>query len=191
MPLDDSIPGRATVREWPVAPRYPLRLWSVDRCRDGGPRHGTIVVELIDAAELRTTFFFDRFLGRLCLGSDERDDSAAFVKKDSSLERELYTVLPGLAGAPDHVSLLRDALAHASTYAGEASRVIIRLPWPELDALILANAKLVLLARLRELGLRSLPHGLELLTVRHRLLRATRSAEFSQSPEEYWDGFYS
>jgi hypothetical protein len=170
MPLDDSIPGRATVREWPVAPRYPLRLWSVDRCRDGGPRHGTIVVELIDAAELRTTFFFDRFVGRLCLGSDERDDSAAFVKKDSSLERELYTVLPGLAGAPDHVSLLRDALAHASTYAGEASRVIIRL---------------------RELGLRSLPHGLELLTVRHRLLRATRSAEFSQSPEEYWDGFYS
>ncbi len=191
MPLDDSIPGRATASEWPVVPRYPLRLLSVDRCRDGGPRHGTIVVELIDAAELRTTFFFDRFLGRLCLGNHEDDDSAAFLKRDSSLERELYTVLPGLDGAPEHVSLLREAMTHAATYAGEASCAISRLPWPDIDALIIANAKMILLARLRELGLKSLPHGLELLTARYQLLRATRGAEFSHMPDEYWDGFYS
>lgn len=191
MPLDDSIPGRATASEWPVAPRYPLRLLSVDRCRDGGPRHGTIVVELIDAAEVRTTFFFDRFLGRLCLGNDEHDDSAAFLKRDSPLERELYTVLPALDGAPEQVSLLREALTHAATYAGEVSSIIIRLPWPEIDALIIANAKIMLFTRLRELGLKSLPHCLDLLTIRYRLLRATRRAEFSQSPDEYWDGFNS
>ncbi len=38
-------------------------------------------------------FFFDRFLGRLCYGKDETKFDAAYIKRGSKFEKEVYSYL--------------------------------------------------------------------------------------------------
>jgi hypothetical protein len=66
-----------------------------------------------------------------------------------------------------------------------------RLPWDELDPLVLSGAKLAFIAKVREATGTGLSEAIELLRSRYDVLRRLRPADFSQTHEEYWDGFYS
>jgi hypothetical protein len=195
MPMDTSIPGYTETSDWPSSVKPPLRFGSIDRCRDGGPRGGTIELRLVDAAGVVVPTFFDNALGRLCLGTDERSEAATFVAQGSPLERELFSLLATIDAPREARLLLREALAHASTWTRidfvPTNRAAHALPWHEVDNLILTNHKIQFLKRLGELGIESLSERLEILNERYLHLRATRDRDFPCDHETYWVGFYS
>ena len=192
---DDSVPAFVEVAEWPRPLRQRFQLLSADKWRDGGPRGGTVSVLLMDADGARLWLFFDKFLGRLCLGHGSKDSDAAFVKHGSELERELFIALCTTDATLGQRAILRAAVAHASASTEIAFRTSVALPaahaWDELDALILKNHKLQFLRLVRTMGVGDQARQLELLTDRYAYLRATRDSAFVDPHETYWKGFYS
>ncbi|MGD1902758.1 MAG: hypothetical protein ACFB9N_11015 [Geitlerinemataceae cyanobacterium] len=85
--------GFPEAEDWPIAPKQPPEIVFADRCRDGGPQGGTLQVGLSAPNGKVVYLFFDRFLGRLCLGWDEKDVNAAYIKKGSKLEFEAFGFL--------------------------------------------------------------------------------------------------
>jgi len=204
MDRDDSVPAFVEVAEWPrplrqarkegQARRF-FQLLAADKWRDGGPRDGTVSVVLLDAAGARLCLFFDKFLGRLCLGEGPQDPDAAFVKHGSELERELFIALCTTDATLEQRAILRAAVAHASASTEIAFRTSVTLPaeqaWDELDALILKNHKIRFLLLLRTMGIEDQSRQLGLLTDRYAYLRATRDSAFAHPHETYWKGFYT
>ena len=86
-----QIPCFRELSDWPTVPALPFRISHFGRYRDGGPQGGTYAIDLVDSAGAKFPFFFDRFLGRLCYGGNfECGDDAAFIKKGSKLQMELF-----------------------------------------------------------------------------------------------------
>lgn len=85
-PFDRSITGYAELSEWPYQPGYPERITSISFYRAGG----TVGVTIQGKNGKGIEFFFERFLGRLCYGEYETKDHAAYIKKKSSFEKEVY-----------------------------------------------------------------------------------------------------
>ncbi|MGK4583515.1 hypothetical protein [Kitasatospora sp. HPMI-4] len=63
--------------------------------------------------------------------------------------------------------------------------------WIEVDPFILEGRKIQAMLRIRaEFGV-GIRDGIDLLGWRYEKLRRERPDDFSMSPEQYWDGFYS
>ncbi|PCJ11806.1 MAG: hypothetical protein COB04_18625 [Gammaproteobacteria bacterium] len=88
-PTDRSIPGYAELSTWPKLPGSPEEILGIWLYRDGGTVGVTIKGKIGKDIEL----FFDRVLGRLCYGKYHTDDDAAFIKKGSDFETEVYEYL--------------------------------------------------------------------------------------------------
>ena len=115
-PFDRSIPGYSELIGWPKKPLFPEQITEICLYRDG-----TVVVVVSGDIE----FFFERSLGRLCYGQSHTDEAAAFIKKGSSFESELYAYLEAArirlsadAFAISDIKLFNDCFARAKTYAG-------------------------------------------------------------------------
>jgi hypothetical protein len=98
--------------DWPIPPVFPVRVSDCGRYRDGGPQGGTYFVDLMDSAGNVFPFFFDRFLGRLCYGTHDGTDNAAFIRKGSKLESEAFAAIEAAALSPEFEQL-SDRLTHA------------------------------------------------------------------------------
>ena len=100
--------------DWPTPPVHPLSVAFFDAVRGGGT-----VLDIADANGTRFPFFFDRFLGRLCYGSqDEYSDNAAFVTSGSKLASDVFGVCEsaislGVADA-DRIRAVVDRARHWS-----------------------------------------------------------------------------
>ncbi|TCI01069.1 hypothetical protein EZV61_19325 [Corallincola luteus] len=81
-PFDRSIPGYTELKGWPKPPVYPESISEICLYRDG-----TVVVSIQGSMD----FFFEPNLGRLCYGDSHKADNAAFIKKGSHFESELYS----------------------------------------------------------------------------------------------------
>ena len=88
-PFDRSIPGYTELSKWPQQPGYPEKIISICSYRDGG----TVGVMIKGENGKGIEFFFERFLGRLCYGAYETKDDAAYIKKGSKFEGEVYLYL--------------------------------------------------------------------------------------------------
>ncbi|MCK5855696.1 MAG: hypothetical protein KAG56_10780 [Sulfurovaceae bacterium] len=88
-PFDRAIPGYTEVSTWPIQPDFPEEICGIWVYRDGG----TVGITIKGKNEKNIEFFFERVLGRLCYGLDEKKDNAAFIKKNSILEKEIYNYL--------------------------------------------------------------------------------------------------
>lgn len=86
---DRSIPGYTELSGWPIQPSYPEKILAIIIYRDGG----TVGVTIQGKKGQDIEFFFDRFLGRLCYGECEKADDAAYIKKGSQFEKEVYAYL--------------------------------------------------------------------------------------------------
>jgi len=118
MESDTSIPGFRELCDWPTPPARPFRLGLHGGMREmvGGSRN-TYYVDLIDDRGATYSFFFERFLGRLCFGSrDEESEDAAFLKKGSSLQIEVFQVLETLAPTSEERDELLERLEDARNY---------------------------------------------------------------------------
>jgi hypothetical protein len=115
-PFDRSIPGYSELTGWPKPPLFPEQITEICLYRDG-----TVVVVVSGDIE----FFFERSLGRLCYGQSHTDETAAFIKKGSSFESELYAYLEAArmrlsadTFAISDIKLFNDCYARAKIYAG-------------------------------------------------------------------------
>lgn len=111
MAYDRSLPGFPEIGDWPVLLSEPVRIRSHGYCRSG-----SYDVDLEDAAGVRHPFFFDRSLGRLCYGTRDDTDDAAFLKRGSRLQREAFALLESLAGQSSEFVELRECLERARTW---------------------------------------------------------------------------
>src|SRR5262249_32447051 len=91
-------PGFPEMDDWPTAPELPFQLHHFGSYRDPDPRC-TVYVELMDTAGAVYRFLFDRFLGRLCYGSYEEGDDAAFIRKGSKFESEAFLAIESAAAS--------------------------------------------------------------------------------------------
>jgi hypothetical protein len=98
MALDTSVPGFPEMDDWPTAPVPPFRLHAFGSYRDPDP-WCTAYVELKDSAGNVYRFFFDRFLGRLCYGSSDEGDDAAFIRRGSKFESEAFSAIASVAAS--------------------------------------------------------------------------------------------
>src|SRR6185295_15868038 len=118
MTRDSSIPGYAELDDWPREPAPPLHIKDFGRYRDGGPRGGSFFVDLEDSYGTLFSFFFDRFLGRLCYGSELNDgDDAAFLKRGSRIEAEAFSLIESSANQLRDGDEVLACLRHARTWA--------------------------------------------------------------------------
>jgi hypothetical protein len=88
-PFDRSIPGYTEVSVWPEAPGFPEEIKGIWVYRDGG----TVGLTIKSQKGKGLDFFFDRVLCRLCYGMYETVDDAAYVKKGSIFEQEVFEYL--------------------------------------------------------------------------------------------------
>ncbi len=88
-PFDKSVPGYTEVYGWPKEPGFPEEIRGIWLYRDGG----TVGVTIKGKNGKDLEFFFDRALGRLCYGEHHTESDAAFVKKGSEFEKEVYSYL--------------------------------------------------------------------------------------------------
>lgn len=117
MSFDTSIAGYAELSNWLIPPSYPVRISFFGGYRDGGPQGGTFCVDLEDAEGNKFTFFFDRFLGRLCYGrSFEKGEDAAFLRVGSKIEKEAFALLESLAAASKEYEEIVKKLERAKIY---------------------------------------------------------------------------
>jgi hypothetical protein len=112
-----QIPGFSEISDWPVKPTPPFTIVDFGAYRDGGPRC-TFYVDLTDSAGHKYSFFFERFLGRLCFGTtnDEGED-AAFVRVGSVLERDVLTILETAIDADSKYSQMREFVERAKHWS--------------------------------------------------------------------------
>ncbi len=119
MSLDTSVPGFPEMDDWPTAPVPPVHIKGFGCYRDGGPRGGTFYVDLQDSAWNVFSFFFDRYLGRLCYGyPHDGDDDAAFIRKGSQFESGAFRVIEASALAPEF-SEIADRLTYARRWTDQ------------------------------------------------------------------------
>jgi hypothetical protein len=84
--FDSSVVGFTELSGWPKEPGFPEEIVSIIPYRDGG----TVGVVIKGRNGKDIDFFFDRILGRLCYGEYETKSDAAYIKKNSPFEREVY-----------------------------------------------------------------------------------------------------
>ena len=121
-PHGTSIPGYAEVADWPREPTRPITVRHIEILRDGG----TVVLSLVGGADSDrrdVPFFFDRMVGRLCYGRDERAPEAAFITRGSAFEHELFSGLDEEADHGDRINSagrdqLKRSLAKAYVHSG-------------------------------------------------------------------------
>lgn len=112
MTLDTSIPGFPEIDAWPTDPEPPFHLHDFGTYRDPAP-WCTAYVELKDSAGNVFRFFFDRFLGRLCYGSSDEAEDAAFIRKGSRFESEAFSAIESAAAGSAGFPMISDSLAFA------------------------------------------------------------------------------
>jgi hypothetical protein len=118
MSLDASVPAYSERYDWPTPPVLTLRIKDFGRYRDGGPQGGTVFVDLEDSAGTVFPFFFDRFLGRLCYGTSHHgSDDAAFIRRGSKFESEVFSAIETAALAPEFSEVAK-CLSHARHWTG-------------------------------------------------------------------------
>lgn len=118
MSLDRSIPGSATLDDWPTPPVPPFQIAFCDILIDAcGPRH-TYILDLVDAQGKHFPFFFDGFLGRLCYGSHHTDEDAAFIRRGSRLESEAFSAIQAAAPSSEDPKTVLNRLEHAKHWSG-------------------------------------------------------------------------
>jgi hypothetical protein len=66
-----------------------------------------------------------------------------------------------------------------------------RLDWGALDPLVFSGRKVEFIRRVSEATDCGLNEAQEILARRYEFLRSSKPEGFSQSDEEYWEGFYS
>ncbi len=88
-PFDRSVPGYTELSSWPKEPGTPEEILGIWLYRDGG----TVGVTIKGKKGKDIEFFFDRVLGRLCYGEHHTEDDAAYIKKGSVFEKEVYEYL--------------------------------------------------------------------------------------------------
>jgi len=76
-------------------------------------------------------------------------------------------------------------------YRGQVMQELSKEDNDMLDDFIVNNDKLSFMKKCRDLTGCSLREAITQLGVRYKILRDTRSDDFSISDKEYWDGFYS
>lgn len=115
-PVDSSIPGYSELTGWPELPLYPEKITEICLYRDG-----TVVVVIHGGLG----FCFEPNLGRLCYGESHRDDNAAFIKKGSPFEAELYSYLEAARKklsteefAKSDIKLFNNCFSRAKVYSG-------------------------------------------------------------------------
>lgn len=115
-PFDRSIPGYSELSGWPKPPIFPEQITEICLYRDG-----TVVVVINGDVE----FFFERSLGRLCYGESHRDEEAAFIKKGSLFETELYSyleearkILSADTFSISDIKLFNECFSKAKIYSG-------------------------------------------------------------------------
>jgi len=113
--MTDQMPGSPEISEWPVPPSMPLRIGNFGIYRDAGP-HCTMYVDLVDSDGTVFTFFFDRFLGRLCFGSIDDDQDAAFLKKGSRIQIAVFAIINELCVGRDEYKDIQSRLELARNY---------------------------------------------------------------------------
>ena len=113
--MKSQIPGFAEVSEWPVQPELPFRVSGFGRHRDPQP-HCTFYLDLIDKTGRVFHFFFDRFLGRLCFGKIDDDDDAAFLKKGSRIQVEVFEIIGNLCNGHSEYAEIQLHLDRARNY---------------------------------------------------------------------------
>lgn len=118
MSVNTSLASYAELSDWIVIPVFPVIITHFGRYRDGGPQGGTYYIDLEDAKSNKISFFFDKFLGRLCFGSTtETGEDAAFIKVGSRVEKEAFTLLETLAKSSSEYNEIIQKLEQAKTYA--------------------------------------------------------------------------
>ncbi len=73
-------------------------------------------LDLVDSNGTVFNFFFDRFLGRLCFGSTEDDEDAAFLKNGSRIQTEAFDIIETLCNGRDEYSEIQSQLKLARNY---------------------------------------------------------------------------
>ena len=130
--MDNSIPGYCELSDWPVPVKAPFQIMLIVILRCGGPRGG-VYFYLKDANRHKIPFFFDEFLGRLCIGAEHHwEDDVAYIKSNSKLEREAFAAIesalkkckPGYYFSEGELPILRRHLEHAKAYTGSSSIIL-------------------------------------------------------------------
>ncbi|MFM2477723.1 hypothetical protein [Celerinatantimonas sp. MCCC 1A17872] len=114
-PFDRSIPGYTELTDWPKPPLYPEKITEICLYRNGA------VVVVIHGG---LSFNFEPSLGRLCYGESHRDENAAFIKKDSPFEAQLYAYLEAARKKLSHeefsvsdIKLFNNCFSKAKVYS--------------------------------------------------------------------------
>lgn len=84
--FDRSIPGFTELLDWPKEPGYPEEISRISLYRDG-----PVVVSIKSTTGDDIDFFFEPTLGRLCYGRGHRKADAAFIRKGTIFEKEVYS----------------------------------------------------------------------------------------------------
>ncbi len=113
--MTDQVPGYPEISEWPVSPSMPMRIGNFGIYRDPGP-HCTMYVDLVDSDGTVFNFFFDRFLGRLCFGSIDDDQDAAFIEKGSRIQTQVFAIINELCDGRDEYKDIQSRLELARNY---------------------------------------------------------------------------
>ncbi|WP_049723843.1 hypothetical protein [Gilvimarinus polysaccharolyticus] len=117
MNVDRSIPGYAVREQWPRKPELPFKVDYFGRYRDGGVQGGTCALDLKDKTKYRYTFFFENNLGRLCWGASyEKGNDAAFIKKGSQFELEVFAAIEQAAKNHEDCEEILECLSTAKIY---------------------------------------------------------------------------
>jgi hypothetical protein len=120
--IDYSLSGYPEISDWDIPPKPPFNICWIPIFRCGG-----IAVTIEDSNKTQYTFFFDKFLGRLCFGAEgEQEETAAYIKVHSKLEKESFPAIENAIkneikkwSAEYHeLSLLKECLEKAKVYAG-------------------------------------------------------------------------
>ena len=75
---DHSIPGYTELSAWPIQPSYPAKILEILVYRNS-----SVGVTIKGKNGKPIDFFFNRFIGHLCYGEDERENNAAYIQKGS------------------------------------------------------------------------------------------------------------
>lgn len=120
-PFDRSIPCYTELSSWPKQPGTPEEIKGIWLYRDGG----TVGVTIKGKNGKDIEFFFDRMLGRLCYGEYHLESDAAYIKKGSVFEKEVYEYLETARKKLNiqffsvyDINLFNDSFQKAKIYSG-------------------------------------------------------------------------
>ncbi len=70
----------------------------------------------MDSRGVEFHFFFDRFLGRLCFGENQTEENAAYLKKGSRIQHELFQLMKALCEGKAEYSEIAESLERAARW---------------------------------------------------------------------------